>query len=58
MISNYVDERRTPPGHTFGPKMHVTHSFSLINTDDRRVTILLVSSILMIRDESVTPPPA
>ena len=33
------------------------YSSSLISTDDRRGTFLLVSSILMIRDESVIPTP-
>ena len=51
-----VGKRRARLSHTVGPKTHATHSSSLINDDDRRGTILLVSSILMIRDESFTTP--
>ena len=58
MTSKKFGKRSAHLGHTAGPKTHVTHYFLLINADDRRGTIFLVLSILMIRDELVTNPSA
>ena len=56
-IGNNVGKRRACLVHKVGPKMYATHSSSLINNDDMRGTILLVSSIMMIRDESLATTP-